>query len=44
MVFGQSPRRALIAYVTVGYPTVEATLEVVPLLARGGCDIIELGI
>jgi len=41
-----SPRRhkALIAYVTVGYPTVEATLEVVPLLADSGCDIVELGI
>ena len=36
--------RALIAYVTVGYPTVEATCEVVPLLAGAGCDIVELGI
>ena len=43
-VFSQPSRKALIAYVTVGYPTVEATLEVVPLLARGGCDIVELGI
>jgi len=30
--------------VTVGYPSVEATLEVVPVLAGAGCDIIELGI
>jgi tryptophan synthase alpha chain len=36
--------KALIAYVTTGYPTVEATLKVVPLLAESGCDIIELGI
>jgi tryptophan synthase alpha chain len=43
-VFSRPPHRALVAYVTVGYPTVEATLEVVPLLARGGCDIVELGI
>jgi tryptophan synthase alpha chain len=43
-VFRRPAHRALIAYVTVGYPTVEATLEVVPLLARGGCDIVELGI
>jgi len=35
---------ALIAYVTVGYPTIEATLKVVPLLAESGCDIVELGI
>ncbi|MFH1003523.1 MAG: tryptophan synthase subunit alpha [Chloroflexota bacterium] len=36
--------KALIAYVTVGYPTVEATLRVVPLLAESGCDLVELGI
>jgi tryptophan synthase alpha chain len=37
-------RKALVAYVTVGYPTIEATLEVVPLLEKCGCDVIELGI
>jgi tryptophan synthase alpha chain len=37
-------RKGLIGYVTVGYPSVEATLEVVPLLVRWGCDVIELGI
>jgi tryptophan synthase alpha chain len=36
--------KALIGYVTVGYPSIKATLEVVPLLAESGCDIIELGI
>ncbi|MDY6835779.1 MAG: tryptophan synthase subunit alpha [Chloroflexota bacterium] len=36
--------KALIAYLTVGYPSVETTLEAVPLLADCGCDIIELGI
>jgi tryptophan synthase alpha chain len=36
--------KALIAYVTAGYPSMEATMEVVPLLAELGCDIIELGI
>jgi tryptophan synthase alpha chain len=35
---------ALIAYVTVGYPSLEATRKVVPLLAESGCDIVELGI
>lgn len=36
--------KALIGYVTVGYPSIEATLKVVPLLAKNGCDIVELGI
>jgi len=43
-VFNQSGHIALIPYVTVGYPSIEATLEVVPLLASNGCDIVELGI
>ena len=43
-VFKQKNHKALIAYVTVGYPNIEATLKVVPLLAECGCDIIELGI
>jgi len=43
-VFSQPGHKALIAYVTVGYPSIEATLKVVPVLADSGCDIIELGI
>jgi len=43
-IFNQPGHVALIPYVTVGYPTVEATLKVVPLLASSGCDIVELGI
>jgi len=43
-VFNQSGHTALIPYVTVGYPSLEATLQVVPLLASTGADIIELGI
>ena len=43
-VFKQKNHKALIAYVTVGYPSIEATLKVVPLLAESGCDIVELGI
>jgi len=42
--FSPPGHKALIAYVTTGYPTIEATLKVVPLLADSGCDIIELGI
>jgi len=43
-VFSQPAHKALIPYVTVGYPSVETTLKVVPLLASSGCDIVELGI
>jgi tryptophan synthase alpha chain len=43
-VFKQPGHKALIAYITVGYPSVETTLKVVPLLASSGCDIVELGI
>ena len=42
--FSQPGHKALIPYVTIGYPSIEATLEVVPLMADHGCDIIELGI
>jgi tryptophan synthase alpha chain len=36
--------KALIAYLTVGYPNIETTYEVASVLADNGCDIIELGI
>ena len=37
-------RLGLIAYLTVGYPDVESTLRLVPTLAAGGADMVELGI
>jgi tryptophan synthase alpha chain len=43
-VFKKPGHKALIAYVTAGYPSIEATLKVVPILASSGCDIIEMGI
>jgi tryptophan synthase alpha chain len=43
-VFNKPGHTALIAYITAGYPSLEATLEVVPMLAECGCDIVELGI
>jgi len=43
-VFSKPAHRALIPYITVGYPSIEATLKVVSLLASNGCDIVELGI
>jgi tryptophan synthase alpha chain len=43
-VFARPDHTAFIPYVTVGYPSIEATLKVVLLLADSGCDIVELGI
>ena len=36
--------KALIAYITAGYPNRKATIKIARALAEGGCDIIELGI
>ncbi len=36
--------KVLIAYITVGYPDIKATLSIAAALAESGCDIIELGI
>ena len=43
-VFAKANHVAFISYITVGYPNIEATLKVVPLLAQNGCDLVELGI
>ena len=42
--FEQPARKALIAYLTVGYPDIETTVEVAGSLVENGCDMIELGI
>jgi len=42
--FAEPGHTAFIPYITAGYPSIEATLRVVPLLAESGCDLIELGI
>ncbi len=36
--------KALIAYITAGYPDPKATIKIATTLAEGGCDVIELGI
>jgi len=36
--------KALISYITAGYPDKAATVNIAAALAEGGCDIIELGI
>jgi tryptophan synthase alpha chain len=43
-VFQKTGHKALIVYVTLGYPDIQSTLRAVPLLARAGCDMVELGI
>jgi len=42
--FVKPGRKALIAYITAGYPSIAATLAVAPVLERNGCDLIEIGI
>jgi tryptophan synthase alpha subunit len=37
-------RTGFIGFVTTGYPTIEATSEIVPALVEGGADIVELGV
>lgn len=37
-------RTALIPYVTAGYPTRDATDEILAMLVRAGADVIELGV
>ena len=37
-------RTGLVAYVTVGFPDLDATLEIVPALFTGGADVVELGV
>jgi tryptophan synthase alpha chain len=43
-VFQSGKHKTLIPYITVGYPTIDDTLKVVPLLAASGGDMVELGI
>ena len=37
-------RRALIMYLTVGYPRRDSALELIPAIVEAGADIIELGV
>ena len=40
----QSGRKALIGYITAGYPELDMTPVIARALSESGCDIIELGI
>jgi tryptophan synthase alpha chain len=37
-------RTGLVAFVTVGYPDVESTVEIVEAMVAGGADLVELGV
>lgn len=43
-VFNKRKHKALVAYMTAGYPDSEASVSAALVLAESGCDIIELGI
>jgi tryptophan synthase alpha chain len=43
-VFQDRPDKALVGYLTLGYPDLEASLETARILSDNGADIIELGI
>ena len=43
-LFEKEGRKALIPYITVGYPDAQTTLRAVEVLAANGADVIELGI
>lgn len=43
-IFTRKGHKALIPYLTVGYPNVETTLDIVRLMASSGGDLVELGI
>ncbi len=36
--------KALVAYITAGYPDLETTRALIPALARAGVDILEVGV
>lgn len=43
-VFGKPGHKALVPYITVGYPRLDSTLPAAGVLAAAGADILELGI
>ncbi|WP_300009659.1 tryptophan synthase subunit alpha [Pseudonocardia sp.] len=40
----QRGRGALIGYLPAGYPTVDASVELLNALVEGGCDLLEIGV
>ena len=44
VIFSNREHKALMPFLTVGYPSIETTLEMVQIIASSGGDIVELGI
>lgn len=40
----QTGRKALMPYVTMGYPALESALDIVPAMVEAGADLVELGV
>ncbi|MBN1875090.1 MAG: tryptophan synthase subunit alpha [Anaerolineae bacterium] len=40
----QTQRKALMPYITMGYPALESALDIVPAIAGAGADLVELGV
>lgn len=40
----QTGRKALMPYVTMGYPALESALDIIPALAEAGANLVELGV
>jgi tryptophan synthase alpha chain len=40
----EAGRRLLVPYLTAGFPTVDATADLMAALVRGGADVVELGV
>jgi len=43
-ILKQNGRKALMPYVTMGYPALESALDIIPALAEAGADLVELGV
>lgn len=43
-VLNKKGEKALVAYITAGYPDLETTRELIAVLARSGVDILEVGV
>jgi len=44
LLLRQQGRKALMPYLTLGYPALDSALDVVPALVAAGADVLELGI
>ena len=40
----EEDRAALVLYITAGFPTMQTTIDLLPILAEAGCDLLELGV